>query len=119
VQADHPAKAAESRDWNHPTTLAMLTWLVTATRNRPARRETELWRMRKSGRELRCVAVYLPTGIDLRLLEGADFQRTRLVPDKYMAERLSAEWASQLQGVGWSRASDHTSTDAAVRTSVD
>jgi hypothetical protein len=38
----------------------------------------------------------------VRLFEGADFQRTRLMPDKWLAERLSAEWATQLRGVGWS-----------------
>src|SRR4051812_46347959 len=47
------------------TALAMLTWLDTATRTRPRHRETELWRLRKGDRELRCVPVYLPTGIDV------------------------------------------------------
>jgi hypothetical protein len=48
--------------------------------------------MRKGARECRCIAVYLPTGIDLRFFEGDEMRRTRLVPDKYLAERLSAEW---------------------------
>jgi hypothetical protein len=70
VQADYPAEAAEIRDWNHATAIAMLTWLDTVTRTRPRHRDTELWRVRKGSRELRCVAVHLPHGIDLRLLEG-------------------------------------------------
>jgi hypothetical protein len=102
VQADYPAKAAEIRDWNHATAVAMLTWLDTVTRTRPRHRETELWRMRKGARECRCVAVYLPTGIDLRLFVGDEMERTRLMPDKYFAERLSAEWASQLRDAKWS-----------------
>ena len=28
----------------------------------PAQREVELWRVAKDSRELRCLAVYLPTG---------------------------------------------------------
>jgi hypothetical protein len=102
VQADYPAKAAEIRGWNHATAIATLTWLDTVTRTRPRHRETELWRMRKGEREIRCVAVYLPTGIDVRLFVGNEMKRTRLMPDKYFAERLSAEWAKQLQAVGWS-----------------
>jgi hypothetical protein len=31
----------------------------------PAVREVELWRVGKDSRELRCLAVYMPTGIDL------------------------------------------------------
>jgi hypothetical protein len=34
----------------------------------------ELWTVRKGERELRSVTVYLPTGIDLRLFKGDDFQ---------------------------------------------
>jgi hypothetical protein len=47
----------------------------TVTRTRPRHRETELWRMRKDERECRCVAVYLPTGIDVRFFEGKEMQR--------------------------------------------
>jgi hypothetical protein len=101
VEPDYPAKAVEIREWNTATAAAMLIGLDTATRSRPRHRETELWRMRKGERELRCVAVYLPNGIDVRLLERTDFQRTRLVPDKWLAERLSAEWATQLRQSGW------------------
>jgi hypothetical protein len=70
----------------------MLTWLDTETHTRPRHRETELWRLRKGEREIRCVAVYLPTGIDVRVFIGDEMERTRLMTDKYFAERLSAEW---------------------------
>jgi hypothetical protein len=102
VQADYAAKAAEIRDWNYATAVAMLTWLDTVTRTRPRHRETELWRMRKGAQECRCVAVYLPNGIDVRFFERDEMRRTRLVPDKWLAERLSAEWAVQLRDAGWS-----------------
>jgi hypothetical protein len=87
VQADYPSKAAEIRDWNHATAVAMLTWLDAVTRTRPRHRGTEVWRMRKDGRECRCVAVYLPTGIDVRRFEGDEMRRTLLVTDKWFAER--------------------------------
>jgi hypothetical protein len=102
VQADYPAKAAAIRDWNHATAVAVLTWLDTVTRTRPRHREAELWWMRQGERECRCVAVHLPTGIDVRFFEGDEMRRTRLVPDKWLAERLSTEWATQLRSAGWS-----------------
>ena len=42
--------------------------------------------MRKDGRVLICVAVYMPHGIDLRLLEDGDIRRTQ----------TAARWAGQL-----------------------
>jgi hypothetical protein len=41
------------------------------------KREVELSRVRKGERELRCLAVYLPSGSDVQLIEGRDFRRTR------------------------------------------
>lgn len=55
--------------------------LANVVYERPTQREVELWRVRKAPRELRCLAVYLPTGIDLKLMEGADFRRTQLFRD--------------------------------------
>jgi hypothetical protein len=54
--------------------------------------------MRKGEQEIRCIAVYLSTGIDVR--DGDETRRTRLVPDKWFAERLNAEWATQLRTSG-------------------
>ena len=70
VDQDHPAKAAKLRDidgvrW-HRAILGSLAHIVYP---RPAQREIELWRVVKDARELRCIALYLPTGIDLRLME--------------------------------------------------
>ena len=70
------------REWNSTTQMALLTWLESCLEEQPTpQRENELWRVTKDGRELRCVAVYLATGIDLRLLEGDDFRRTQLLRD--------------------------------------
>ena len=54
----------------------------------PCGQETELWRMRKGERELQCVAVYLTTGIDLRLLEAGEIRRT---------ERSRLQWRVHLR----------------------
>ena len=76
-----PAKPPSCPDSTAATQRALLGWLADVTRQKPAAREVELWRVRKGERELRCVAVYLPTGIDLRLLERDGFRRTELVRD--------------------------------------
>jgi hypothetical protein len=66
-----------------------------------AARELELWRLAKDGRELRCVAVYMPTGIDLRLMEGEDFRRTQLLKDGPAVEARAEEWRRKLRDRGW------------------
>lgn len=45
-------------------------WLDTATTARAVRKEVELWCLGKNRREVRCVGAYLPTGLDLRLMES-------------------------------------------------
>jgi hypothetical protein len=57
--------------------------------------------MRKGERELRCVAVYVPIGIDMRLMEGEDFRRTQLVRDAPECEKLSHAWRAALVEWGW------------------
>jgi hypothetical protein len=64
-------------------------------------REVELWRVRKDSRELRCVAVYLASGIDLRLLEEEDFRRTQLLKDAPAVEARGSEWRMALIERGW------------------
>jgi hypothetical protein len=69
----------------------------------------ELWRVRKADRELRCDAHYIPTGIDVRLMEGTDFRRTQLVKDALETEALSHQWKTALIAVGWIVRKDGTS----------
>jgi hypothetical protein len=101
IAQDHPGEAAKLRGSTATTQQALLGWLADVTRQKPAAREVELWRVRKGERELRCVAVYLPTGIDLRLLEGDGFRRTELVPDAPALHRRVADWKRRLHGSGW------------------
>jgi hypothetical protein len=48
-------------------------------------------------RELRCVVVYLPSGIDVRSFEGSDFRRTQLVRDAIEAQ----PWKRKLLERDW------------------
>jgi hypothetical protein len=80
----------------------MLAVLDTTVAAGPTKRETELWRMRKGEREVRCVAVHLAVGVDLRLLEGTDMLRTELVRNAHAAPARSEQWANALETTGWS-----------------
>ena len=62
---------------------------------------TELWRVSKGNRELRCVVQYLASGIDLRLMESDGFRRTQLCRDAPQADELSGKWRQALLGGGW------------------
>jgi hypothetical protein len=68
---------------------------------RPAQRDIELWRVTKNSPELRWIAVYLPTGIDLRLMQGEEFRRTQLLRDGPAAQELAEEWRLKLRERGW------------------
>ena len=97
----HPRKAAEMRDDGPTTQRAILGWLADVTSQRPPARTVELWRVQRPGRTLRCLAVYLPTGIDLRLLDGEDFRRTQLCPDAPALSGKAEEWKAKLPATGW------------------
>jgi hypothetical protein len=43
----------------------------------------------------------LPSGIDVRLLEGEDFRRTQLCKIAPEVEKLSDGWLKALVEVGW------------------
>jgi hypothetical protein len=73
IAQDHPRKAATLREINDvPWQRAILGSLAHVVDPRPAQRDIELWRVTKDSRELRCIALYLPTGIDLRLMHGEE-----------------------------------------------
>ena len=101
VSDEHPTKAAQMREWSPLAQESALRWLATCVASGPAMREVELWKAVKTGRELRCVARYLPTGIDLRLMQGHEFRRTELHRDADAATARAAEWRSALLERGW------------------
>ena len=74
------------REWSLGAKVGLLGWLDSITSQEEPKTGHDLWRVRKGARELVCVAVYLPIGIDMRLLEADGFRRTRLVRDAPEAE---------------------------------
>lgn len=101
IADDQPSRAAAMREWTPAAQDAFLRWLHDVTDEQPPAREYELWSVQKAGRTLRCVAVYVPIGIDLRLMEGADFRRTPLARDAPESEALSDTWRQALIVQGW------------------
>src|SRR5687767_13988120 len=73
--------AALMREYTPVAKAAILRHLAKAESLRPGAKHVELWTLRTSERELVCVAVYLPLGVDLRVLEGGYMRRTQLVKD--------------------------------------
>jgi hypothetical protein len=99
---ESPTKGATMREWTVDAQIAMLKWLSDVTHEqRDPNNEIEVWRVRKGERELRCVALYLPSGIDVRLFEGDDFRRTQLVRDAIESRSLSDVWKQKLEERGW------------------
>ena len=101
VQKDYPAQAAEIRAWDPTTAETRMLWLDIATAETARPREVELWRMRKDERELRCLAVCLPSGVDLRLFEASNLQQTHLLRNATAAHLLSEAWVRRLRADGW------------------
>lgn len=102
VEKESPTKGASMREWSPDAQLAMLKWLTDMIYEQAnPTNAIELWRVRKGERELRCVALYLPIGIDLRLFEGADFRRTQLVRDAIESTAVSDGWKRKLEDHDW------------------
>ena len=96
VAPEHPAKAAQMREWSPAAQTGTLRGLANVIKQHPPANEVELWIMRKGARELRCVMRYLPTGLDLRLMNGDEFRRTELHRDADGANAKAAEWKTAL-----------------------
>jgi hypothetical protein len=81
------AKAEVMREWNPAAQSALVKHLSDSLGELPhPSRDIELRRVRKGARTLRCVAVYLSIGVDLRLMEEADFRRTELIKQPELVE---------------------------------
>ena len=101
VAVDHPAEAADMRAWSAKVQRTILEQLALSSDKTPPKVTSELWRVTKDRRQLRCVAQYLASGIDLRLLEGDGFRRTQLCKNAADAESLSQQWRQALLEKGW------------------
>jgi hypothetical protein len=90
IAAEHPEEAEQMRMWSPKAQIALMAYLAKDAPTPAA--VTLLWRLRKEGREVRCVAQYLSTGIDLRLLEGDGFRKTQLCHSPTAANILAEQW---------------------------
>jgi hypothetical protein len=78
--------AALLRQSSPAAQVALLGHLAMMEAQRPLDPSEELWRVRKGSRELVCVAVYMPHGVDLRLLEEGD-NRTAAASERSLFPR--------------------------------
>ena len=101
VAADHAAEAIEMRQWTAAAQDALIDHLAASIQTTPPKVISELWRVTKGERELRCSVQYLGNGIDVRLYEGAGLRRTQLCHDAAEADALSQQWRKDLQERGW------------------
>jgi hypothetical protein len=101
VAVDHPAQAAQMREWSPGAQHALLLHLASSISQTPPHVTSELWTVTKGARTLRCVAQYLSSGIDVRLLEGDGFRRTQLCRDAPEADTLAKQWRAALIEQGW------------------
>jgi hypothetical protein len=101
IADDHPDRATTLAGATTATARGILERLAQLSGPRIAMREVALWMVRKGPRELRCVAIHQPHGIDLRLLEGDDFRRTALHADPASLTAGAADWLQKLVQRGW------------------
>jgi hypothetical protein len=101
ISAEYPAQAAEMRQWTAAGQHMLLLHLASMLEQQAGAEPVDLWSVKKGDRELRCVAHYLPNGIDLRLMEGTDFRRTQLVRDAPAVNALADNWKIALEARGW------------------
>lgn len=102
LEASHPAEAREVREWTPPTRRTVLARLDSGLRAGPSRPQRVLWVAQKGERrEVRCVAVVMPFGTELRLMEGADLLRSELLREPYLVDVTAGEWREALVAAGW------------------
>lgn len=101
VAADHPREAEEMRHWPNASQTRLLHHLASSMQSTPPQVVSELWRVSKGDRALRCVVQYLSSGMDVRLFEGDLMRRNQLCKDAPEADALSKEWQDALFKRGW------------------
>jgi len=102
MEAEHPKKAATIRDWNPMRRGAKLAMLMTAPRKESLDAFTELWRLRSGDQEVRCIALYVANGVELRLVRGGIKRRVELFVDVPLLRMRSKQWRESLEAEGWS-----------------
>lgn len=106
VAAEHPQKAEAMREWSTTAQHFLLLHLASRVQQGMTANAIDLWHARKGDRELRLAVVYLPHGIDVRLLEADGFRRTQLCRDAPAVDALAAQWRAGLEQRGWQVSND-------------
>ncbi len=102
VRESAPHHAARMPEYSPATVQALLRHLDANLDTEAAQSvRSKLWTATLRNRTLDCVAVYLPSGIDVRLLEGEDFRRTQLTRTAPEASYCADRWRVELERVGW------------------
>ena len=102
VAEHHPEQAAQMAEWSTAAQESLLDRLATMTEHdTPPAAVSLLWTVQQHNRQLRCVAQYLSTGLDLRLLQGQNFVRTQLCRTAREAHEVSEKWLAALLERGW------------------
>jgi hypothetical protein len=105
IAAHHPGQAAQMATWSTAAQEALLSHLATMTEHdTPPAAVSVLWTVQKQDQRLRCVAQYLSSGIDMRLLQGNSFVRTQLCRTAREANDLAEQWPAGLLQDGWQKA---------------
>lgn len=97
-------KAAAQLAQCNPVTVRAMLGHLNATRDTDAAGSaiTTLWRCTRKARVLECQALYLPHGIDLRLIEaGSELIRTELCRSAPEVRSVAAAWRGKLTSAGW------------------
>lgn len=97
VEADYPVRAAEIRAWTPVATRAVLASLDRGLAARRTSRDVVLWSADGPAGAIRCIARYLPTGIDLRLSVNRQLLRTHLFADGASALGAARQWRTEHQ----------------------
>jgi hypothetical protein len=103
VESEHPMRAASMREWSTAAQHALLKWLAdcVSQQTETSRRDEVVWTVEKGHRRLTCLVVYLPSGVDLRLIEGDEFRQTELFYDAPHLNAKASEWCTALKERGW------------------
>lgn len=97
-----PEKAAQMLHYTDAAQLGLLKRLDDVLREDPhPQRATMLWTMRQGPRDVTCVFVYVPTGVELRLYEGVELIRATLRNTGPDVQSLAESWRSALLENGW------------------
>jgi hypothetical protein len=96
-----PPSSASRRDCDRLPKRASDAPSSTVTQAHEPLREVELWRLRKHERELHCIAGYLLSGIELRLMESKASLRSELFEEMPELEQRAHLWRTKLTERGW------------------